>query len=62
MVSNDSRVILLLACQREVHDAKCKYREGKISRESLRAVYRAMEGIQTQIQIEHQKGNNETAA
>ena len=53
-----SRKILLMAAQHEVKEAKERYRAGKISLEAVKAVHKAMEGMQVQIDIEYKKNNN----
>jgi len=47
-----------MAAQHEVKEAKERYRAGKISLEAVKAVHKAMEGMQVQIDIEYKKNNN----
>lgn len=56
MMSSETRKTLIMACQHEVKHAKARYKRGDIDITALRAVNKAMESIQQQIQIEAQKG------
>jgi copper chaperone CopZ len=55
MITEDSRKIIIMTCQHELKHVKARYKLGLETVETLRAVSKALEHVQVQVQIEANK-------